>query len=796
MTLEAKVPGREPISIWLRILGVVGFVFGLSLALPGLYLIFLGGSWFYAVAGTATMAAGWDIFRGRARGIRIYLGICLGTLIWSLWDVRDLDVWFWPLIPRLFAFAFALFFVLLAAPLMTAYRGRAGIRRMFRVGALVVLAGLGITVWQMFLPHGMIRHDFAATEGTRVTQAALDMGDEWHNYGRTTSGTRFTPADQITAENVDKLEVAWTYQTGQYADGANSDQNTPSYADGSVYACTPFNQVHAIDAVTGKQKWMFDSQAYVPFGARCRGVTYYEIPQATGVCAKRIAMTTIGARLISLDAETGKPCEDFGEKGVVNMGEGIGHFNPSVYMPTSAPTVSHGKIISGANIVDNFKVGEPSGVVRAWDAQTGKLAWAWDIGRPGQTGPLAEGETYTPFTPNVWSHMSVDEERGLIFLPTGNATPDVWLSHRRPFDHEYTDAIVALDINTGLEKWHFQTTHKDVWDYDLPSQPTLYDLPDPKTGATIPVLIQTTKRGEIFMLNRETGEPVADVVEKPVRIDDAVPEMTGMSPTQPYSVGMPTIGAAPLTEASMWGATPIDQLSCRIKFRQLRYSGDEFTAPTTEPAIGFPSALGGMNWGSVSVDEKDGIMIVNDIRFPMIVQLVPRKDVPNKAWPKDGHQAIAPQLGTPYGIERHPMTSNLGLLCLHPPYGTLSGIDLNTRKLVWQRPVGTIESLDAAGLQTGLKMPIGMPTLGGSLTTGSGLVFFDNAMDHYLRVFDSKTGDLLREIPIPVGATATPMSYVAPDGRQYVVISVGGSSGAVTDYRGDYVIAYALPQGD
>lgn len=785
--------GRARPSSWLRILGGFTMLFGLAFGAPGVMLLLAGGSWFFAVAGVLTIVSGWLLYRGDGRGTWLYIGVCALALVWSLWDVRSLDSWFWPLIPRLFSFAVLLIPVLLLAPMVSMSGFDARTKARLQAGGVVVLLGVGLTFWQMFSPHGVVQNTFTATPGTQISKTAMAMGHEWRNYGRTLAGTRFAPAGQIDKGNIGQLQVAWTYRTGQYGDESISDQNTPTYANGTVYVCTPFNQIHALDPATGKRKWMFDSQATVPFAARCRGVTYYEVADAGGACAKRLAMTTVDARLFAIDADTGQPCADFGEAGVVDMREGMGRFVPAEYMSNSAPTVSHGVIVSGAMAVDNYKVGEPSGVVRAWDAKTGKLAWAWDVGRPNQPGALQPGEQWTPFTPNVWSHMAVDEARGLIYLPTGNATPDVWLEHRRPFDHEYTATIVALDITTGVEKWHFRTVHKDVWDYDLPSQPSLYDLPDPAGGGVIPVLIQLTKRGQIFMLNRETGKPVAEVVEKPVHIDDHQPEMTGMSPTQPYSVGMPAIGADPLTEADMWGATPIDMVACRLKFKKLRYWGNEFTPPTTTPGLAFPSALGGMNWGSGTIDESKGILYVNDIRLPMIINLVPRDQVPNKHWPKDGHELIAPQLGTPFGIQRDVVGSILGLMCMRPPYGTLSAIDLNTRTLLWQRPVGTIANLDFVGAETGIKMPIGMPTLGGSLATSSGLLFFSGAMDHVLRIFDSETGDVLREIPIPVGATATPMSYVDPSGKQFVVLSVGGASGAVEKYRGDYVIAYALP---
>lgn len=786
--------GARKISVWLRILGVIGMAFGLSLALPGIYLLFIGGSVYYMLAGGATAFAGWRIFNGDKQGLFVYLGVCAFTLLWTLVEVFPLNDWFWPSIPRLFAFAFALFFILLAAPLMPAYEADAKAKKYLRYGAIGVALALVITVAQMFSPHGVIKKAWKAPEHAGQSAGAAGQDDEWRNYGNSTAGTRYTPAAQITPENVRNLKVAWTYHTGQLGDHDSADQTTPTYANGTVYACTPYNQVHAIDAVTGERKWMYDPKASALFFMRCRGVTYYEAPAAPdGTCARRIAMGTVDARLISLDADTGKPCADFGAAGVVNLLDGMATSTPGEYMETSAPTVTDGVIIVGGLIVDNYEVGEPSGVVRAFDAQTGALRWAFDVGRPGKTGFPENGETYTPYTPNVWSHPAVDEKRGLVYLPTGNATPDMWRKHRRPFDDEYNSSVVALDVKTGAERWRFRTVHKDVWDYDLPSQPSLYDVADPETGEMIPVLIQPTKRGHLFYLNRETGKPVAEVVERAVDTSGGAPGFEDLSPTQPYSVGMPMIGGDPVREADMWGATPIDQLFCRIQYRKLRYTGSEFVAPSVEPFLTYPGSQGGMNWGAGSIDEKRGLFIINDLRLPIITQLVPREDVPPMDRVAGPHDPIGPQLGTPYGLKRSAFSSILGLMCMRPPYGTISAVDLSTHELVWQRPLGTLESLDFIGVQTGLKIPIGMPTLGGSLVTGSGLVFFGSAMDHYLRVLDVESGRIITSLKMPVGANATPMSYVGPDGRQYIVISAGGATYATEKYRGDNVIAYALP---
>lgn len=399
-------------GILLKILGIVGIIFGLAFGLPGILLLMHGGSWFFAIAGLMTVIAGWLIFRGEGRGVALYCAVCIFAVGWSIWDVRALDSWFWPLIPRLFAFGVALFAVLLLAPLIPQWRHDRGVRNGFLIAAAVVGLGLAATVAMMFRPHGVIRHDFAAAPNTAVSQVARDMGGEWHNYGRTLTATRFTPEDQINKDNIDQLQVAWTYQTGVYVEGTNSDQNTPAYANGTLYSCTPTNQIHALDPLTGQVKWVFDPDAYTAFSGRCRGLTYYEVAgTAGGVCTKRLAMTTIDARLFSIDADTGQPCQDFGTDGAVNMRDGMGYAAPGVYNSNSAPTVSHGKIVSGALVLDNYEVGEPSGVVRAWDAQTGQWPGPGMSERPNGAGRRRQRARFIPLIRRmsgpIWRSMKI-----------------------------------------------------------------------------------------------------------------------------------------------------------------------------------------------------------------------------------------------------------------------------------------------------------------------------------------------------------------------------------------------------
>jgi quinate dehydrogenase (quinone) len=820
---------RAPLGIggWLLVLfGIIVALVGLGLAVPGVQLILLGGSWYYALAGIGLVVVGILYILRRPVAPWLYIAILLATLAWALWEV-GLD--FWPLVPRLVAPAVLAVFALLLVPAFPA-RGRSSAPAL--LGALALIVALGATAYYAFTPHGVIRNAVASADAPPAVPAAAAGATDWRQYGRTSHGTRYAPIDQINRDNVKDLKVAWTFQTGDPAISGSEDQNTPLQVGDTVYTCSPHNIVHALNAETGELRWKFDPQAKSPLWQRCRGVSYYEpvtvpaaaapavapaateatpapadgtetattpateTPAATPApapvadnCGARIVMTTIDARLIQIDAKTGQLCTGFGNNGTVDLKNGMGDVKAGFYFQTSAPTVMRDLILVGGWVWDNVETGEPSGAVRAFNARTGELAWAWDLGNPSITGAPPAGESYTRGTPNVWSTPSYDDALGLVYLPTGNATPDFFGAHRSKAAEEYTASVVALDMNTGRERWKFQTVHHDLWDYDVPSQPALYDVPDGK-GGTTPALIQVTKRGQIFMLDRRDGKPIAEVQEKPVPQTGGVKE-DFLSPTQPYSVGMPSIGTEPFTEARMWGATPFDQLYCRIEFKKMRYEG-EFTPPGTTRSLIFPGYYGGMNWGSASVDEANGLLVVNDIRMPQFVELLPR-EVADNYGPSAAHDGLGTQKGTPYGALKNGFLSPLGVPCHQPPYGTITGIDLKTRQIAWQVPAGTLQDTGPLGMKTGLQIPVGMPSLGGPTTTAGGLVFYAGTQDYYLRALDSKTGEELWKGRLPVGAQATPMTYVSPEsGRQFVVISAGGARQSPD--RGDYIIAYSLPK--
>ena len=767
----------------LAIFGIIMIVVGAPLVIGGIDLILLGGSWYYAPAGAGVIFSGILFMRRYRAAFWVYAVVFAATIAWALWEV-GLD--FWPLVPRLSAPMVLGIFVLLFSTLLTS---SSACKAACWAGACVLMLGLIVGSFYLFLPHDV---SYDATAQSPRPPPRGEPSAEWRHYGRTPAGTRYIPFDQITPENVGELEIAWTYRTGKIADGPAEDQNTPLQIGDTLYTCTPRNVVIALDAETGAERWRFDPKAQSPVWNRCRGVGYYDAAAhdpAIGqneTCRQRIVTTTIDRRLIEIDAKTGELCRSFGKDGVVSLDVGIGEIKPGYYFQTSAPTVMRDMILVGGWVYDNRETGEPSGVVRAFSARNGELVWAWDLGNPNITKLPPEGEFYTRGTPNVWSTPAFDEELGLVYLPTGNATPDYWGGERTELQDRYSSSVVALNIETGKEQGRFQTVHHDLWDYDIPAQPALYDIPDGK-GGVIPALIQVTKTGQIFVLDRSTGEPLTAVEERPVPQGDAKGER--YSSTQPFSVGMPAIGLDTLTEADMWGATPYDQLLCRIEFRSMRYEGP-FTPPATDrPSLQSPGNYGGMNWGSVSINEETATLIVNDIRIPLRVQLVDRDTMG-----ETGAHGSAKMEGTPYGVINQAFMSPLGVPCRTPPYGTMTAIDLQSRQIVWQVPMGSIQDTGLFGIVSHMHIPLGMPTLGGPITTKSGLVFYAGTQDFYLRAIDQRTGEELWRGRLPVGAQSTPISYVSEQsGRQFVVVSAGGAR--QSPVRGDYIVAYTLPKG-
>jgi quinate dehydrogenase (quinone) len=784
----ANTTGRRGAGFWVAQTGswFIALI-GLALLAGGVRLLALGGSSYYFLAGFALVVAGWLLALGRASGGQIYGVTLLATLAWAM---RESGATFWPLLPRLFAPAVLGLLVLALLWRLPRDSGRMRGLMLTGLGMLLSLGWLGSALVNQF-SLGQAK----APAASAATTAISSQPGDWRYYGRDPGGRRFAPYDQINKANIETLKVAWTLRTGDEAGRGSEDQNTPLQIGDTVYVCTPRNIVIAADADTGKERWRHDPKVKPFFWNRCRGVGYYETPTVAAptpgptpaLCARRIFSSTINAQLIALDAATGARCPGFGKDGVVDLTTGMGEVKRGFYFQTSTPTVAKDRVIVGGWVMDNRELGEPSGVVRAFSAETGELVWAWDLGNPAITKLPPEGQTYTRGTPNVWSTPAFDPDLGLVYLPTGNATPDYWGSHRSDHADKYASSVVALDIATGKEAWRFQTVHHDLWDYDVPSQPMLADFPI-DGGKTAPALIQLTKRGQIFVLDRRTGAPLTRVVERPVPQGAEKGEWT--APTQPYSVDMPTIGADRVTERQMWGVTPLDQLLCRITLRKLRYEGD-FTPPGVKPTLQYPGNAGGMNWGSGALDETGGRLIVTDTRMPIKVTLKPAK-TPEMALARAADRSAKGKDAIPYESDTDWLVSPLGVPCFQPPNGTMTAVDLATRKIVWQVPLGTAETSGPFGLHSGLPIPIGSFGLGGAITTGSGITFHAATSDPYLRAYDSATGKIIWKARLPVGVGGTPMTYVSPKtGRQYVVVSAGGARQMPS--RGDYVIAFALP---
>ena len=773
--------------------GVILALIGLALLLGGLRLATLGGSWYYLIAGLLTVISGALLFKRNPNGGLLYLVVVIGTVIWAFAEV---GTHFWALVPRLAPVLVLGFFAALCTRVLSNKQNKIAIPAA-AVQALVVVAGAA----SIFTPHNTIENTAKLGETSVREVATVQDANSPENkalhVGRDADSARYAPLDQINANNVNKLEVAWKFRTGSKTGPNYEDQNTPIQVGDSLYICTPENRVMALDAETGEKRWEWNPNVKeAAFWNRCRGVAYYEMPQemksADGKCDARIITTTKDAKLWALDAKTGEVCSNFGKDGFTDLSEGMGEYEEHYYMPTTQPLVMGDRVVVGGWVWDGKRTEMPSGVVRAFDLKTGAIDWAWDLGNQSIDKLPPEGETYTKGTPNWWTSGAFDAKLNLIYLPLGNGTPDFWAGHRSEETDAHSSAIVALNADTGKLVWKFQAIHNDTWDYDVASPATLVDLPDGNGGET-PALVIATKTHQLFMLDRRDGKPITQVEERPVS-QDMLPG-DRVSPTQPFSVGMPQLTKMNLQESDMWGATMFDQLYCRIKFKQLRNEGP-FTKLTDKPTLVNPGYYGGFNWGGMSVDKKRNLLIVNDMHMPQIGWLMPQDQTEQakiEAKKLGRGAGIQAQIGTPYVAVRGAFSSPLGIPCHAPSWGNLTAIDLTTQQIAWQVPMGTVEDSVLSGVRASLPVPLGMPSLSGPVTTAGDLIFHVGTQDYYIRAYDVKTGKEVWKDRLPVGAQATPMTYLSPkSGRQMVVTVAGGAR--MTDDRGDYIIAYALPK--
>jgi quinoprotein glucose dehydrogenase len=777
-------------------LGLLFILFGLTMLIGGVWLSVLGGSWYYLSAGIALIFSGGLLMWRRRLGATVYAAFFVVTLLWSLLEV-GLDGW--ALVPRILGLSILLLLVLLALPVL---RPAHSVRRFTLLGLgafTAVVASLGMLLVNAGRPtvHGVM--PVASLEVGDKT--SMSVGVDWPAYGGTYGAQRFSSLTQIDQSNVGQLVRAWEYRTGDLPLERWGAETTPLKIDDTVYLCSARNILIALDARTGKERWRHDPKIAaeaIPYTAACRGIAHYATA-GTQVCANRIIEGTLDARLIAVDAVSGVPCTDFGDNGYVDTTLGLGEIGPGMVSITSPPTIVRGVVVVGHQILDGEKRNAPSGVIQGFDAVSGELRWAWDMARPERTGRPLEGETYTRGTPNMWTIASADEQLGLVYLPLGNSAADYDSSTRGPSENEYASSLVALDVTTGKPVWHFQTVHVDVWDYDLGSQATLVDFPT-KTG-TVPALILPSKQGDIYILDRRTGMPITSVEERPVPGGGVEPAQR--APTQPFSL-YHTLTQPDLTERDMWGMSPLDQMMCRIQFRQATYDGI-YTAPTTDTHwIQYPGYNGGSDWGGVAVDPMRGVIVANYNNVPNYNRLVPRAESDRRGWfprgdprlPKGGvvEGAGGPQLGVPYAIDvnagwRMPFTR---LPCTQPPWGGIRAIDMRSGKTLWDRPFGSARANGPFGIPSRLPLEIGTPNNGGSVVTAAGLIFIAASTDNLIRAIDIATGKTVWQDLLPAGGQATPMIYEVDD-RQYLVIMAGGHHFMETPV-GDYVIAYALPE--
>nr|WP_231853697.1 membrane-bound PQQ-dependent dehydrogenase, glucose/quinate/shikimate family [Erwinia billingiae] len=788
---------------------IVIAIVGLAMLYMGGQLLMIGGSPFYAIMAIGLLITAVALFKNKKIALTIYAILMWIVLAWMIFEV-GFDKWQW--IPR--GDLIGLIGVWLALPWVVRPLSKA----QNPANPAKFHPFLGTTVIIMIaIVIGLMFYDPYPKEGNITNQRApaeTDVaGNDWAAYGGTNNGARFSNLKQITTDNVSNLEVAWTYHTGDLRDAKDASEYTfeatPLKVNNSIYFCTPHNEVHALNPETGALKWKYEptkDRSYLQQHQTCRGVSYYEAPEAAAtnavqpaaeanspaVCRKRIFNAANDAKLLALDADTGKLCADFGNNGVVDLRANMGEIRPHALMQTAAPLVAGNLVIVGGSVMDNgFNAGNPSGVIRAYDVITGRLVWNFDPANPENTQPIAAGQTYPQDTPVAWATLSADIKNGLVYVPFGNASPDELGIERDANSNteKFRDTLVALDLKTGQFKWRFQSSKHDLWDRDNPSQPSLVDID--YQGKKQPVVILPTKTGNLFVLNRLTGEAVYPINQVDVSTKGIAGEK--YSPTQPVSAlnFLPD----PINEKSMWGLTPFDQMACRIDFKSLRYDGNPWTPATEGGSIIFPGNIGVFNWGSVTVDPQRQILIASPVRLAYKYNLIKRtpETATQRLFTKDGTPYWNENFDGDYAIHIQQLSSSLGIPCIAPPWGRMVGVDLKTGKTEWLRRVGTTKNLKTSFLpgRFPIGFPMGMVAHGGPLTTAGDLVFHGATADNFFRAYDTSTGKLLWETELPAGGQATPSTYMGADNKQYVVIAAGGH-GSLGTKEGDAVVAYRL----
>ena len=791
-------PSRPPAPrhALVTVLSLLFLLLGLVIGGLGIWLWRLGGSAYYALVGLGLLLSGLLLWTNRRFGAWLFFAVFLGTFAWTAWESGS-DYWRW--VPRMGGFTVL---ALVLALLLPTLRDPVP-RRVSRSVAGVLGLGLALGVGLAFAPHrgttgNMPFPEAASSAGLAPTrevsaQPADDpAAGDWTAWGRSNAGTRYSPLRQITPANVSQLAPAWEFRTGDRPRRRWGAETTPLKVGDTLYLCSARNQLIALDAATGTLRWRFDPKVRdtaIPSTTACRGVAYYEVPAAPQVdpllsdvaadlavpvalpaedggvvstssrapCAARIIEGTLDGRLVAVDAASGRPCAQFGNNGQIDITLGMGEVLPGQVAIVAPPTIARGLIITGHQGLQRADGSAPSGVIQAFDAQSGKLRWAWDLGDPERTTRPPQGKTYTPGTPRLLATATSDEQLGLVYLPLGDAAAAEGSARM-------ATSLVALDAITGKPAWTLQALPGDAWNDDLVAQASLVDYPT--AAGKVPALVLPTRQGDLYVLDRRTGE----------RLD---PPAATATPPQARS--------NTLDERDMWGLTPLDQLVCRIQFRRA-------ARPDAHARIAYPGQHGGVDWGGVAVDPRHGVVVSNYTDLPDYLRKGAHADSGLAGWLSGAPFSGAGSQASAGGDWRSNAGWRLlftGLSCKQPPYGGLRAVELRSGAVLWERPFGSARGIGPFGLRSHLPIELGAPNAGGAVVTAGGLIFIAAANDDLLRAIDLKTGKEVWRAELPAGGQATPMVY-QQGGRQYVVIMAAGHHALGTP-RGDYVMAYALP---
>jgi quinoprotein glucose dehydrogenase len=619
-----------------------------------------------------------------------------------------------------------------------------------------------------------------------VAVGANTFADEWPVYGRDPQSTRYSPLSQITPQNVAQLRRVWTFHTGDFSDGhsmpRSSFETTPLMIAGRLYLTTSFSRVLALDAESGRPLWTYDPHIDRSLdygdGLVNRGLAAWSDPtHPTGVCALRLFEASLDARLIAVDAATGRPCPQFGRDGQIDLTH-VANYKAGWYHMSSPPIVVDGVVVVGSSINDNSRAEMPDGVVRGYDARTGRLLWNWEpLKRPAAV-PASAWHTGAA---NAWSILSADPEHHRVYIPTGSASPDYY-GGLRPGDDRWADSVVALDSRTGKLVWGFQLVHHNLWDYDTTAAPLITSIR--LHGHRAPVLVAGNKTGMLYVLDPATGAPVLPIEERPVPQSTIPGEVT--SPTQPFPVSLPTLAPRSLAPSAAWGITKADRTACRHELEETG-GASIFAPPTLRGTTDLPGPLGGINWSGYAWDARHQQLIVAITNLAWRVQLIPAEKVASAH--REPHEDIGLQQGAPYAVARETLVAPSGVPCTPPPWGEIVAVDLAAGRIAWRHPLGTVSDLfPGVG-----KTIAGSPILGGPIVTASGLIFIGGSMDRRVHALSSETGKELWSAALPASAHAQPITY-AIGGRQFLVIAAGADAHIDEERPGDALVAFALPR--